>query len=70
MTTEEIKQGDVVQLKSGGPTMTVETVAEDLLELTAFCTWFDKNNVLQSGKFQVTSLKKSQAPGPALFRVG
>jgi uncharacterized protein YodC (DUF2158 family) len=36
--------GDVVQLKSGGPTMTVEKLGKDpkTQEEAVYCTWFDK----------------------------
>ncbi len=36
--------GDVVQLKSGGPPMTVERVGKDpkTQEETTWCTWFEK----------------------------
>ena len=35
---------DIVQLKSGGPPMTVERIGNDprTQEETVFCTWFDK----------------------------
>ncbi len=35
----EFKIGDVVQLKSGGPRMTVEVIDEGLVD----CVWFEKN---------------------------
>jgi uncharacterized protein YodC (DUF2158 family) len=35
-----VKPGDVVQLKSGGPLMTVLAVEK----AGVVCTWFDKNN--------------------------
>ena len=35
---EQFKTGDVVILKSGGPSMTVEQVSED----SVLCAWFDK----------------------------
>jgi len=37
----QIKAGDVVQLKSGGPKMTVETVAAYNGVTKARCAWFD-----------------------------
>ena len=40
----EFEPGDIVQLKSGGPQMTVERIGKDprTQEETVFCTWFDK----------------------------
>jgi uncharacterized protein YodC (DUF2158 family) len=42
---QDFKAGDVVQLKSGGPKMTVEKVANyslgDKPELKAACVWFE-----------------------------
>ena len=52
----EIKAGDVVQLKSGGPKMTVTDVALSNGVMTAWCSWFDGNKN-QSGTFPVVSLK-------------
>ncbi|MGD9739872.1 MAG: YodC family protein [Bauldia sp.] len=45
MTEPEFKPGDVVQLKSGGPAMTVEgrsAYTDDLI-----CTWFEKEKKYQ-----------------------
>ena len=53
---DEIKAGDVVKLKSGGPKMTVSWVADELGTLTAGCTWFVKDQK-QFDKFPVTSLE-------------
>jgi uncharacterized protein YodC (DUF2158 family) len=43
MTDFPFKAGDVVRLKSGGPKMTVDQVAERAmtLEPTVWCSWFD-----------------------------
>jgi uncharacterized protein YodC (DUF2158 family) len=52
----EIKIGDTVQLKSGGPTMTVAKVREWKGVMEARCEWFDgKQN--KDGIFPLTSLK-------------
>ncbi len=42
-----MNKGDVVQLKSGGPVMTVEEVSGE----GVFCTWFDKNKKRCSDTF-------------------
>jgi len=52
----EIKAGDVVQLKSGGPEMTVNFVENDGGGEVAACSWFIKDK-RQDGRFAVTSLK-------------
>lgn len=36
----EIKAGNVVQLKSGGPLMTVEQVGDHMGTIKAWCDWF------------------------------
>lgn len=36
----EIKEGAIVQLKSGGPNMTVE----EIFDKSAKCVWFEKND--------------------------
>jgi uncharacterized protein YodC (DUF2158 family) len=50
--------GDVVQLKSGGPSMTVREVeGKDV-----YCVWFDQKRVLQSERFELTVLRLEQGP--------
>jgi uncharacterized protein YodC (DUF2158 family) len=62
MSDEEIKVGSVVQLKSGGPHMTVSQVEQGQYDdyLSAWCDWFvqDKPPWKQEhGVFRITSLK-------------
>ena len=54
----EIKAGDVVQLKSGGPQMTVSLVSTAMggTTLKAWCDWFEGTKKMQ-GDFPLTSLK-------------
>lgn len=52
---EEIKAGDSVQLKSGGPTMTIARLENN--DLDAVCGWFDgKKETLAT--FAVIMLKR------------
>jgi len=55
----ELKTGDVVVLKSGGPQMTVNFIEEGSDPPSAYCTWFDKNQTKQSSSFPVASLIKN-----------
>jgi uncharacterized protein YodC (DUF2158 family) len=52
--------GSVVQLKSGGPLMTVKAITGR--EVT--CTWFDDDNKLQSATFPAEVLKLYEDEGP------
>ena len=58
--SEVLKIGDVVQLKSSGPWMTIESIylgqSRTADEGYAKCQWF-VNDSLQSGLFYVTSLR-------------
>lgn len=49
----EFKPGDVVQLKSGGPIMTVKFLDEDG---DVYCEWFDKKEELKGSRFTVHQL--------------
>jgi uncharacterized protein YodC (DUF2158 family) len=53
----DIKEGDTVRLKSGGPTMTVAEIerAAAGAGTVARCDWFIRNK-LETGKFPVGSL--------------
>lgn len=53
---EQIKAGDVVQLKSGGPRMTVSSVHVWQGRQEANCDWFEGMKQC-SGSFPLTSLK-------------
>ena len=50
----DMKGGDVVQLKSGGPVMTVAVAQTELG--TVHCQWFE-NKELHKGDFQPESLR-------------
>lgn len=60
MSAEEIKAGDVVVLKSGGPKMTVSEVGSygmtKGIEKGAKCTWFDKTT-LKEEVFHLEAIK-------------
>jgi len=58
---DEIKAGDLVELKSGGPKMTVNWVGveEQNGPITARCSWFVKDQE-KRGSFPVTSLQRVQ----------
>jgi uncharacterized protein YodC (DUF2158 family) len=52
----DIKPGDVVQLKSGGPLMTVLAVNNG----EAFCSWFDSKSEAKQGGYPLIALMKDQ----------
>lgn len=57
---DEIKRGSVVQLKSGGPPMTVSQVGEIYGEPHVWCDWFVQDQApwqREKGVFRPTSLK-------------
>jgi uncharacterized protein YodC (DUF2158 family) len=55
---KEIKDGDVVELKSGGPSMTVErAVSASVIK----CAWFDATGVVKRDQFASASLKAGKA---------
>lgn len=61
---EEIRNGDVVWLKSGGPAMTVGFVNDNTASDTMVsCHWF-VNGVYQTKVFQIHLLTKTE-PRPA-----
>lgn len=59
---EELKEGDVVMLKSGGPKMTVAQVATFMGHSgpMAQCQWFE-NKKMETALFPPSSLKKVEA---------
>lgn len=58
-TMENLQVGDMVKLKSGGPTMTVHLISSNVM-----CQWFDSAGVLKSGTFLPAQLKKVEPGEP------
>jgi len=56
----ELKEGDVVELKSGGPKMTVKSPKAGMSGNEVICQWFDGKE-LKNGSFRADSLKKVDA---------
>jgi uncharacterized protein YodC (DUF2158 family) len=53
---EAFKVGDTVQLRSGGPKMTVTNIGDRYGTLTVWCAWFDNVKKLEE-TFPVESLR-------------
>jgi uncharacterized protein YodC (DUF2158 family) len=53
---QTINAGDVVQLKSGGPLMTVKSVGDNYGTLTAWCVWFEGTKKME-GAFPVITIQ-------------
>lgn len=61
----DFKVGDVVELKSGGATMTVQHVADDRAEgfgITVTCGWHDKTHKLHVAGFPADMLQLDEGP--------
>jgi uncharacterized protein YodC (DUF2158 family) len=56
--------GTTVKLKSGGPTMTIQAIADD----SVTCVWFDKGK-LRKSKFLADMLEDSDRVGELLKRI-
>lgn len=57
---EKFKPGDLVQLKSGGPVMTIQHINSD----GCFCRWFDAANLLQHATLPIETLKLYEETKP------
>jgi uncharacterized protein YodC (DUF2158 family) len=58
---DDLKAGDVVQQKSGGPKMTIDRIGKQFQSSStegAWCSWFDDKNKRLKEYFELTSLKK------------
>ncbi|WP_226501420.1 DUF2158 domain-containing protein [Pseudomonas sp. MWU16-30322] len=60
-----IEKGDVVALKSGGPSMTVNDIVAEwgTGEMLAKCTWFNSSDMTQHENFALFTLKKIDLEG-------
>lgn len=65
----EIKLGDVVRLKSGGPLMTVITIPDHGRRVT--CQWFSVENCAYEGQFPLAGLNVvHRTPEPVVVSAG
>jgi uncharacterized protein YodC (DUF2158 family) len=53
---DNFKPGDTVQLKSGGPVMTVRSLDREY----AVCNWFDEGGTPHERAFHVSQLKAAE----------
>lgn len=60
MSEIQFNAGDVVLLKSGGPTMTVDWAEAEEGTMTCCCSWFDEKNKPMQRKFRAATLKKAE----------
>ena len=60
----ELKVGDTVRLKSGGPLMTIESIEDK----KAFCNWFS-NDELKNGTFNIETLEKEDENDLGMYSV-
>lgn len=59
MNDDQLQEGDLVQLKSGGPSMALEM----LTGTRAMCMWFDEQGKLQERAFALHLLQKVPKDG-------
>jgi len=57
------REGDIVQLKSGGPKMTVDVLQDRAGRLQAMCTWFN-GAIRMSDLFELHSLRSLEDDVP------
>ena len=58
-----LRIGDIVELKSGGPPMTVTSVGTDFGKPTVWCAWFD-GTMQCNDHFPIDAVKTCAEPGP------
>ena len=58
---EQFKLGDLVQLKSGSPVMTINKLADSAQNNGVECVWFDNTN---AGPYYATFLKSTLVAEP------
>jgi len=55
---EQFKMGDIVQLKSGGPPMTVRSI--EAINGECLCEWFGGGHALKTHRFLSETLKRAE----------
>jgi uncharacterized protein YodC (DUF2158 family) len=59
MTQKRYQVGDRVELKSGGPIMTVTDLMDSFPD-DCNCSWFNGENKLEQGAFKMAALKEAE----------
>ncbi len=54
----EFAKGETVQLRSGGPVMTVQVRSQSLV----YCIWFTEDGARKEGNFEISTLVKVEPP--------
>jgi uncharacterized protein YodC (DUF2158 family) len=70
---DDFQVGDTVQLKSGGPIMTIDSLDMERQGSTtrgAWCEWFEKNKPQPKKWYALTSLKKVNPEAESSFYPG
>lgn len=58
LMSESLKAGDVVQLKSGGVLMTIESITDG----RCLCIWADDKKTIQQKTVAIEALEKLESP--------
>ncbi|CNH83635.1 Uncharacterized small protein [Yersinia frederiksenii] len=58
MSISDPKIGDLVNLKSGGPVMTIKNVIPTYASSRIVCTWFTKDGQLIEGEFRAEIIER------------
>jgi uncharacterized protein YodC (DUF2158 family) len=61
---DNFKAGDTVELKSGGPIMTISKIETRSDGNRALCQWFDERGEAKQAYYPLTSLKPSTEQPP------
>lgn len=58
MPDEKFEVGDAVRVKTGGPTMTVAAIRDDLTPTKILCKWFTEGGTLTTNLLPPRSIEK------------
>ncbi len=61
MENQQFQIGDIVQLKSGGPRMTVKDTSKFTTDADVYCQWF-AGSKLESGHFHPSTIVRVDEP--------
>lgn len=70
MSQPKFKVGQIVQLNSGGPAMTIKSIVDNPIDCEIFyrCQWFDKNT-LKEGIFTQDTIQEIDTQPPSFISI-